>query len=612
MDNLYNRGIVMISVMGIIFLCFVFRLFFIQIINPEYRGKADRNVIKKKIIIPPRGNIYDRNNKIFVSNNPVFELVVTPMKLKIPDSTILYKYLNFNHETLNDAIAKATRYSRYKESVIAQHIEPHIYGPLYEQIWNFSGLDFHTKTKRYYRDSVGASFLGYIGEVDSGEIRRGLREGLEYRMGDVIGKSGIERSYDKLLRGKPGVKVVLKDVHNREVGSYLEGKYDTRTEKGADIMLGIDKELQKYGEAIMKNKKGSIVALEPSTGEILAFISAPSYDPNQLSGKESRNNWLNLVRDTLDPLFIRPIQAAYPPGSIFKVASGLAALNEGVISESTRYGCGGGFGRNRGKPRCRFHMSPLGFQDAIRLSCNSYFAATYVDFLHNDKYEDIYEGYSKWRDYLLAMGLGQKLSIDIPYEKPGLIPPTKYYDNENRWYGKNRWNAMTVISNSIGQGEILMTPLQMANLATIIANRGSYVKPHFVRAERKEDDTYWQRINFEKITVPIKKAHFETVVDAMGKVVASGTAGRARIKDVEVCGKTGTVQNPHGKNHAVFIGFAPKDQPEIAIAVVIENSGGGGTWAAPTAGILMEKYLNGEVVHKKYEEKRLFTANFIQ
>lgn len=611
MDNLYRRGIITMIGMGFVLLIFVIRLFFIQIISPEYRGKADRNVIKRKLLTAPRGNIYDRNNKIYVSNNPVFEMHITPMHLEIPDTNLLLENLGMTREHLEESITKAEKYSKYKESSIAQHIEPHTYGILQENTWNFAGISFHNSTKRYYHDSVGASFLGYISEVDSTEIKAGKLRGYTYKIGDLIGKSGIERSYDPILRGERGEKIVLKDVHNREVGSYLDGKFDKKVVKGADIMLGIDLELQKYGEKLMQNKKGSIVAIEPGSGEVLAFISAPSYNPNKLSGKDGKKNWGELVRDTLDPLFIRPIQAAYPPGSIFKVAMALAALNEKIIDPTTFYSCGGGFSRNRGKPGCRLHASPLNLHNAIRLSCNSFFAATYVDFLHSKKYENIYESYAIWRKYLLAMGLGQTLNVDIPYEKAGLIPSTDFYDNEKRWYGKNRWNAMTVISNSIGQGEIQMTPLQMANLVTLIANRGEYIKPHFVRAEKEENELYWQRFNFEIVKVPIERKYFEVVVDAMEKVVAAGTARRAFLGDVAVCGKTGTVQNPHGKNHAVFIGFAPKEQPKIAIAVVIENSGGGGTWAAPTAGLMMEKYLKGEIVNKKYEEYRILNANFI-
>ncbi|TAE46696.1 MAG: hypothetical protein EAZ89_19585, partial [Bacteroidetes bacterium] len=426
--------------------------------------------------------------------------------------------------------------------------------------------------------------------------------------GDLIGKAGIERSHDTTLRGIQGVKKVLKNVNNREVGSYANGAFDIKPSKGKDIMLGIDTDLQAFGEELMRNKKGSIVCIEPSTGEILAFVSSPSYDPNMLTGSELKRNWDGLQSDSLKPLYNRPLQALYPPGSIFKLAVALAALNEGTLTPDTYYGCGGGFKRNKGKPGCRGHISPLSLNDAIQFSCNSYFAATYMDFLQNDKFTDFYAGYNKWYEYMRILGVGRKLSVDLPYEKPGLLPAADRYD---RQYGHDRWKATTIISNAIGQGEILMTPLQMANMVTIIANRGKYLEPHFVRAVRDENTSSWTKLSFDTIYTRIATQHFEVVIDAMEEVVSSGTARRAIIPGIAVCGKTGTVQNPHGEDHAVFIGFPPKDTPRIAVAVVIENAGGGGSWAAPTASLMMEKYLNGTVTRQP-EYDRIYNASFIK
>jgi penicillin-binding protein 2 len=331
-----------------------------------------------------------------------------------------------------------------------------------------------------------------------------------------------------------------------------------------------------------------------------------------LTGRELRRNWHELRTDTLNPLYNRPLMATYPPGSIFKLAIALAALEEGVIAESTFYGCGGGFKRNKGKPGCRMHPSPLSLKNGIKYSCNSYFAATYMDFLQSRKFADIYEAYNVWYDHMASLGIGQILNVDIPYEKSGLLPSADMYDNEKRWYGKNRWKASTIISNAIGQGEILMTPVQMANLVAIIANRGYFHDPHFVKAIRSQDaEGKWLSKDFPIHRTRIDAQHYSLVTDAMEMVVSEGTARRAFISNVEVCGKTGTVQNPHGEDHATFIGFAPKHNPRIAIAVIIENAGGGGRWAAPTASVMIEKYINGSIQEKQMEYERILEADFI-
>lgn len=602
MNDLNIRGNMIMGLIGLVFLLFIFRLFSIQVLSEEYALRADRVVIKTKAVVPPRGNIYNRHGEIYVRNRPMFNMLINRSDLFIPDTSILIQYLGISQEEIDKRISKAPY---RKEAVFARYIEPEIYGALQELLWEFRGISFTVSNKRYYQTPVGANILGYISEVSQKEIN--ASDG-KYKRGDQIGKSGIERSHDSTLRGQQGLRKVQTNVYNREVGPYANGKYDTKAIKGKDIMLGIDTELQRFGEELMNRKKGSIVAIEPSTGEILAFVSAPAYDPNMLTGKELRDNWRSLRNDTLNPLYNRPLMARYPPGSIFKLPVALAALNEGVIQANTYYGCGGGFKRNKGKPGCRYH-TVLNLHDAIKVSCNSYFAATYMDFLHHEQYEDFYAGYQKWYDYMKAMGIGRKLNVDIPYEVSGLLPTSQRYD---KWYGPNRWMATTVISNSIGQGEILMTPMQMANLASMIANRGRYNPPHFVRAERATKESDWERIPYDTVSTNVAPQHFETVINAMEEVVASGTGGRARVEGIAICGKTGTVENPHGKDHAVFLGFAPKERPRIAIAVIIENAGGGGTWAAPTAGLMIEKYLNKEIVSKKWEYQRVKNMSFIK
>jgi len=605
-DTLKIRGNIIMVFMGLVFFVYIIRLFSIQVLSNEYKGQAHRNMVKTKIITPSRGNIYNRYGQIYVSNSPIFDLYVTPRELEVPDTNILMARLDMSLEEVNNRIQEAWR---LKDAIFARYIEPDTYSALREETWNFQGLSFRANNKRFYRHPVGANILGYINEVDSAQIRESKQY---YRMGDMVGRSGIERHYEEVLRGVKGTEVVLRDKYNQEVGSYAGGSKDKTPINGQDMMLGIDSHLQAFGEFLMQNKKGSIVAIEPATGDILAFVSAPTYNPNMLAGKDFRRNWLRLRRDSLKPLYNRPLMAAYPPGSIFKLAVGLAALNEGVITEHTFYSCGGAFYRNRGKPKCRGHITPLNYKDAVKYSCNSYFSATYMDFLNHMKFADIYESFNLWHDYMGSLGMGHVLNIDIPYEKSGLIPSTDMYDDEKRWYGKNRWKATTIISNAIGQGEILMTPLQMANMVTTIANRGYYIQPHFAKAI-KDENGQWRREPYPTYQSPIAREHFQVTIEAMEEVVASGTARRAFIKDIPICGKTGTVQNPHGNDHAVFVGFAPKERPQIAIAVIIENvpTGGGGTWAAPVASLMIEQYLRKEIVEKEFEFKRITEADFI-
>ena len=554
--------------------------------------------------------MYDRQGRIYVKNSPLFDLRITPTKLQIPetDTTILYSFLGMEPSEIRKKIKNSQQSSRYGESVLAQYIEPATYSMLQELTWNFGGISFNMSSKRRYENEVGASFLGYIGEVDSSDIRSAPIG--TYRIGDMIGKSGIERSYDTLLRGIPGRQIILKDRMGREVGRFADGKMDVPAVRGKDIKLSIDPVLQAFGEELMDQKRGSIVALQPKTGEILAFVSAPTYNPGDLTGQDFRKNWLRLRRDSLLPLLNRPIMGRYSPGSIFKLPMALAAMNEGVITPETVYSCGGGFWRNRGKPGCRLHPHPLSLKNAIKYSCNSYFAATYVDFLNHRRYDDLYDGFKTWHKYMFQMGIGHKLQVDLPYERSGFLPTTELYDNPKRWYGPNRWNALTTISNSIGQGEVEMTPLQMANLAAVIANKGFYKRPHFAVATRGEADTDWVDIDYAPIRNDVAEAYYDVVIDAMEAVVTTGTANQAFIDaNTLVCGKTGTVENPHGEDHSVFIGFAPKENPQIAVAVIIENAGGGGSWAAPTASLIMEKYIKGDIAYT-YRLARIKNARF--
>lgn len=596
-ERLEQRGYYVLGFVGLIFLIYIGRLFIIQVSSDLYSRKAENTVVKTQKVVPPRGTIYHRNAEIYVSNRPMFTLLVTPSELTIPDTTSLCSLLGISREELDARLQEIFRnpQARWIEHVLARYIEPHQYGMLKELFWNFNGFTFQASNKRHYQHPVGANILGYIREVNQKELDQYPEK---YESGDFIGNSGIERNYDELLRGQQGTRKVLKDNLGRIVGDYQGEAISDPAIRGQDIMLGIDPVLQALGEELMQNKKGSIVAIEPGSGEVLAFISAPTYDPGALTGRNLEQNYRRLKVDPNNPLFNRPLMAKYPPGSIFKIPMALAALDQGVISPSTYYRCGGGFWRNGGKPGCRMHVTPLQLSDAIRYSCNSYFAATYMDFLHHAQYDSIYEAFDTWYDYMYDMGIGHALEIDLPYEKGGSLPTTEMYDDPGRWYGHNRWSATTIISNAIGQGEIEMTPLQMANLAAFVANRGFYKQPHLLRATRESPESNWIPRRYDPLQSEIDPVHFTTVIDAMEAVVARGTARRAYLSEWAVCGKTGTVENPHGEDHAVFIGFAPKDDPQIAIAVIIENAegGGGGTWAAPTAAVLIEQYLRSNTI----------------
>lgn len=602
MQNYKERRIVILGLFLILFGVFALRLFYLQVLSSDYASKADENAIKRRVLQPARGIIYDRTGRIMVTNVPIFELSITPRDLRIPDTSLLERHLGLDRKTIRQRIEAARSFSKVKASLFERQISAERFTRFQEHLWQFEGIEPNVRNTRVYLYPVGAHLMGYINEVDKNMIKNSSGY---YQMADLVGRTGIERNYEPELRGRKGVKMTLEDVHGREVGPFADGRYDTLPHKGQDLVLSIDAELQAFGEELMQNKVGSVVAIEPATGEILAFISGPTYDPNLLTGNEFTNNFARLQRDTLKPLFNRPIMAKYPPGSIFKVLNSLIALQEGTLSPGTVYGCGGGFARNRGRPACHAHGGPLELGGAITQSCNAYFAAVYVDFLHSSKFPSFLTAYNTWYKYMKTCGVGEPTGVDMPNEKAGLLPTDGFYD---RWYGANRWKAMTIVSNSIGQGEILMTPLQMANITAMIANRGYYVQPHFLKRYFGLPES--QQPQYKRVQVPINREHFEFVIGGMEQVVAAGTGVMARIDSIPSCGKTGTAQNPHGKDHSVYIGFAPRDNPKIAIAVILENAGWGGEWAAPMAGVLMSKYL-GRPLENDYRVEYLRKANFL-
>lgn len=595
-DAFINRKYIVMGLIILASLVLIIRLFVIQVVKDTYRLSADNNVLRHVVQYPARGLIYDRNSRLIVYNQAAYDLMVVPAQTSVIDTSLFCKLLDISPEVIRERMDAAMSYSRRAPSVFLRQISAETYARLQEKLFLFPGFYVEARTLRKYSKPIAAHLLGYVSEVDEGIIRRDPY----YRPGDYIGKLGIEEAYEKELRGKRGVRIYLVDVFSRIKGSYAEGRLDTLAVQGEDIVSSIDMDLQEYGESLMQNKTGSIVALEPSTGEVLALVSSPNYDPGLLIGRVRSDNFARLNADTLGlPLFNRALQASYPPGSTLKPINGLIGLQEGVIASSTKFGC------NRGYlfVGCHSHSSPLDLIHGISNSCNAYFCQTYRRILENSKYGSISEAYDRWKEYLNEFGFGKRLGIELTNELPGLVPSTSYF---NRYYGKDRWKALTVISMAIGQGEVGTTPLQMANMTAAIANRGFYYVPHIVKSigpGKKVDQKFLTRH-----IISIDSANFEEIILGMEEAVngeAGATARIAALKSITVCGKTGTAQNPHGKDHSVFIAFAPKDDPKIAISVYVENAGFGATYAAPVASLMIEKYLTGKVTNSALEQRIL-------
>ncbi|MEA5111906.1 Peptidoglycan D,D-transpeptidase MrdA [bioreactor metagenome] len=575
---------------GIIFLG---RLFYLQIIDDSYELSANNNVLRYVTQYPARGLIYDRNGKLLVYNEAVYDLMVLPRQVKDIDTLEFCRLLDITPEGFVQRMKKARDYSRFKPSLFEKQISKETYGYLEEKMYRFPGFFVQPRTLRKYPEPMGAHLLGYVGEVNQSIIDKDPY----YKSGDYIGISGIEKSYEEDLRGRKGIKIRMVDVHNREVGSFQNGLYDTLAVMGKDLYLTIDAELQQYGELLMQGKMGSVVAIEPSSGEILAFLSSPTYDPNLLVGRVRGKNFSELSKDPVKPLLNRAMMGQYPPGSTFKMVNDLVGLQEGVLNTRTHYTCQG---PGSSPIRCtHHHQSPLDVYIAIQQSCNPFHWQVYRSILNNPRRKNVKENYTAWRNHVMSMGFGHKLGTDMQFELSGNIPSAEKFD---AIYGKGRWNAMTVRSLSIGQGEILVTPLQLANSAAVMANRGYYFVPHVVKSIGVNET---RNEKFNKVTSTIDPAYFEIAVEGMRQVATMGTARWYQIEDITMCGKTGTAENPHGKDHSLFMAFAPADQPVIAIAVIIENSGFGSTWALPVASLMIEKYIKREVSRKDIEERMI-------
>lgn len=601
MENYDYRKYIIGGLIVLIAFIYIIKLLFLQVFDQEYKHSAENNSQRHVTEYPARGLIYDRNGKHLVYNEAAYDLMFIPKQSKAFDTLELVKILNTNKEDIKFEIEKAKMYSWYKPSIIVKQISNITYAKLQEKMYKFEGFYVQSRTIRKYPRPIAAHVLGYTREVDISVTSHDKY----YKSGDYIGISGIERSYEKELRGTKGKKIFLVDVHNRIQGEYANGEYDVQAVAGTNLIATIDIDLQEYGELLMKNKIGSIVVIEPKTGEILAFISSPSYDPNLLVGRKRTKNYPILSTDSLKPLFNRALAAKYAPGSTFKLVQALIGLQDGLITPSTGFVC------NKNLVGCHNHPNATSVKMAVKMSCNPYFYQVYRRIIeqHVEKsiYKDARFGLEYWHKYVLSFGLGTKLDIDIPGIKAGNIPNLKFYD---KWYGKNRWAFTYIASNSIGQGEVEIVPMQMANLAATIANDGYYYTPHVIKGigpKKTPRDKY----SFYHRTL-IDSKWFSLIKEGMYDVVntSGGTARRARIPNVDVCGKTGTVENSHGEDHSGFIAFAPMENPQIAIAVYVENAGFGGTWAAPIASLMMEKYLT-DTISNKTKEQRILDADFI-
>lgn len=585
-------------------LCMLGRLAYVQLIDDKYQLSADSNSRRKVIQFPSRGLVYDRNGKLLVSNQPVYDIMILPRKVETFDSIDFCNTVGIDMPTLRSLFTKLRqdirrrRASIYKPYVFLRQLSGERYSQLQEKLYKLPGFYAQRRTLRRYEYPTAAHVLGYVGEVNDTIIKYNSY----YAQGDYIGVSGIERSFEDELRGEKGVNYQMVDVLGRQKGSYRDGEYDIQAVSGKDLTLSLDVDLQMYGEMLMKGKTGSIVAIRPETGEILCMVSAPSYDPSLLIGRDRSKNFPILSTDAQNPLLNRAIQGWYPPGSTFKTINALIGLQEGVISPDTKYPCAFGYTVGRFHMGCHGHMSPLNLRQSIQHSCNAYYAYAFRAILDNKKYANINESFDIWKDYLVKFGLGYRLGVDIANENRGFVPNATYYD---RVRGRG-WTSLGVVSLAIGQGELLLTPLQMANVAAIIANKGWFYTPHIVH---KIQDSSIDSLYTTKRYTDIDTAYFSVVQDGMELAVwglDAGTARGAQIPDVRICGKTGTAQNPHGKDHSIFMAFAPKESPEIAISVYVENAGFGATWAAPIASLMVEKYIKGEVApNRKYIEDRI-------
>ncbi len=592
-DRFEDRKFIVQTIIVLGTLLLLYKVMDVQLFDDVYKNRADAIAIEKRLVYPARGLVYDRTGKLLVNNDPIYDLMATYNKVdKNMDKIAFCELLNISTAEYDSLLNKnwsSPRYSKLVPFPFLTKIPPEVFTKFQERSFEFPGFEGVQRSARAYPHTNAANILGYIREVDQRIIDAG--NGI-YRSGDYIGATGLERHYEDSLRGVTGITYILKDNVGRDVGRYKDGLLDSMAISGRNLSSTMDIDLQQFAEELMTSKKGAVVAIDPKTGGILSLVSAPTYDPNILSFKSNRGQaYGELLRDTLKPLYDRTVLAEYPPGSIFKILVGLVGIEEGVWDKNRGVSCNMGTfvgGRWRG---CHAHPYAKDMETAIEHSCNSYFFSVMTEILNKYGYNRPDLGLDEFREIAKTFGLGVKLGIDLPTENKGNIPSSDYY---NRIYGKSAWRSPFVISIAIGQGEIQMTNLQIANLAAIIANKGNYHKPHLVDGYI-DDNGVKQPIHYPLIQTDSDKSFYDDVINGMERVVVSGTARRAYLPDIAICGKTGTSENPHGEDHSVFFGFAPKENPQIAIAVYVENSGFGGTYAAPIASLIIEKYLTREI-----------------
>ena len=598
---LENRRFVIIGFFAIIGLIYLSRLFYLQVLDESYSIVSSSNSIKRVIEIPFRGQIYDRTGKLIVYNTPVYDLLVTPYKARVDDTLRFCSVLGIERRDFDSLMAAASAYSRFKPSLFLRQLSKEDFASIQDIMVDYSGFQFAKSSLRTYTAPTLANTLGYVSEITKGQLEK--QEEPYYRQSDYIGQSGIEKIYENELRGKRGTKFVMQNVSGVYKGPWKGGELDTMAIAGENLYSGIDLEVQQYADSLMVNKVGSVVAIDPKTGEIISMVSAPTYDPNILASRYFSKNYTALIRNPFKPLFNRPVMASYRPGSTFKLIQALIGLQEGVITP------GSGFNHANCPMHCHNHPATPTVALGVTHSCNPYFYNVFRRIVYSNNITNTFKasavGLQEWHDRVSKFGIGQQLGIDLPSERKGNLPDKNYYD---KIYGENRWKFSNIYSISIGEGEILITPLKMANVAAIIANKGYYYTPHVINGvgdSKKLDPKY--KIRHE---TGVAAHNFDPVIEGMLGAVEGGTARRSRVEGIQIAGKTGTSQNKKGDDSSIFIAFAPLDDPKIAIAVFVENAGAGGSAAAPIANLIIEKYLTRKITNKALE-KRMFEANFL-
>lgn len=607
--RLEKRKYVIGGFLIVVALIYIIRLFNLQVCDDRYKDFADSNAFLRKSQYPSRGLIFDRNGELVVYNQPAYDVMMIPRDVQEFDTVDFCHTLNITREQFDKRIIdmKDRRinpgYSSYTPQKFITHLSAQDYGRLQEKLYRYPGFFIQKRILRQYNHISAANVLGNIREVSAKDIEKDDY----YTAGDYCGDLGVEKSYEKYLRGQKGVEILIRDAHGRIQGKYEEGAHDIAPTSGKNLKLSIDIDLQQYAESLMINKIGAVVAIEPETGEILAMVSSPTYDPTMLVGRQRGANYRKLVNDRLHPLFDRALMAAYPPGSTFKPGQGLILLQEGIVNLSTMYPCHKGFISGGLRVGCHAHGAPIPLKPALQTSCNAYFCWGFKAMIDKrSKYGTSANAFEIWKNHLVSLGYGYRLGVDLPGESRGFIPNAKFY---NKIYGEGRWSANTIISVSIGQGEILATPLQIANLCATIANRGWFITPHVVK---EIQDTVIPTELLQRRHPDIERRYFDDVAEGMRMAVTGGTCRLANLDSIEVCGKTGTAQNPHGKDHSAFMGFAPYHNPKIAVCVYVENAGFGATYGVPIGSLVIEKYLKGEISpERKHIEQRMLESNTI-